>query len=171
MIAEVIVDVLSSNVDKVFDYKVPEGMNVVVGDRVDVPFGPRKVDGFVINIKDTSSYDTTKLKDIISKKDAQPLLSQNMVRLCFFMKQKFYLRLADTIRLFLPPVIRNGSVKQKIVEYAYLNCDDFSSVKKGATKQLEALLYLQEKGNENITVLNNRFGASAIKALKDKNHP
>ena len=52
MIAEVIVDVLSSNVDKVFDYKVPEGMNVVVGDRVDVPFGPRKVDGFVINIKD-----------------------------------------------------------------------------------------------------------------------
>ena len=169
MIAEVIVDVLSSNVDKVFDYKVPEGMNVVVGDRVDVPFGPRKVDGFVINIKDTSSYDTTKLKDIISKKDAQPLLSQNMVRLCFFMKQKFYLRLADTIRLFLPPVIRNGSVKQKIVEYAYLNCDDFSSVKKGATKQLEALLYLQEKGNENITVLNNRFGASAIKALKDKN--
>lgn len=169
MIAEVIVDVLSSNVDKVFDYKVPEGMNVVVGDRVDVPFGPRKVDGFVINIKDTSSYDTTKLKDIISKKDAQPLLSQNMVRLCFFMKQKFYLRLADTIRLFLPPVIRNGSVKQKIVEYAYLNCDDFSSVKKGATKQLEALLYLQEKGNENITVLNNRFGVSAIKALKDKN--
>ena len=65
MIAEVIVDVLSSNVDKVFDYKVPEGMNVVVGDRVDVPFGPRKVDGFVINIKDTSSYDITKLKDII----------------------------------------------------------------------------------------------------------
>lgn len=169
MIAEVIVDVLSSNVDKVFDYKVPEGMNVVVGDRVDVPFGPRKVDGFVINIKDTSSYDITKLKDIISKKDAQPLLSQNMVRLCFFMKQKFYLRLADTIRLFLPPVIRNGSVKQKIVQYAYLNCDDFSSIKKGASKQLEALLYLQEKGSENITTLNNKFGASAIKALKDKN--
>ena len=169
MIAEVIVDVLSSNVDKVFDYKVPEGMNVVVGDRVDVPFGPRKVDGFVINIKDTSSYDITKLKDIISKKDAQPLLSQNMVRLCFFMKQKFYLRLADTIRLFLPPVIRNGSVKQKIIQYAYLNCDDFSSIKKGASKQLEALLYLQEKGNENITTLNNKFGASAIKALKDKN--
>ena len=132
MIAEVIVDVLSSNVDKVFDYNIPSSLDVVVGDRVDVPFGPRKVDGFIINIKDTSNYDLSKLKDIISKKDTQPLLSQNMVRLCFFMKQKFYLRLADTIRLFLPPVIRSGKVKEKIVQYVYLNTDDFSGIKKGA---------------------------------------
>ena len=41
MIAEVIVDVLSSNVDKVFDYNIPSSLDVVVGDRVDVPFGPR----------------------------------------------------------------------------------------------------------------------------------
>ena len=116
MIAEVIVDVLSSTVDKVFDYNIPHSLTVVVGDRVLVPFGPRKIDGFVINIKQTSSYDKSKLKDIISKKDPQPLLSENMVRLCFFMKQKFYLRLADTIRLFLPPMVRNGKVKQKLVE-------------------------------------------------------
>ncbi|MBR1984886.1 MAG: hypothetical protein IKA31_04010, partial [Clostridia bacterium] len=148
MVAEVIVDVLSSNVDKVFDYNVPTDLNIVVGDRVVVPFGARKIDGFVINLKQTSSYDQAKLKDILSKKDAQPLLSQNMVRLCFFMKQKFYLLLADTIRLFLPPMVRNGTVKQKTVNYVYINCDDFSGVNKAAKKQLEALMYLQEKGKE-----------------------
>lgn len=168
MIAEVIVDVLSSNVDKVFDYNIPSSLDVVVGDRVDVPFGPRKVDGFVINIKDTSNYDLSKLKDIISKKDTQPLLSQNMVRLCFFMKQKFYLRLADTIRLFLPPVIRSGKVKEKIVQYVYLNTDDFSGIKKGAKKQLEVLTYLQEKGKEKHSVLAQKFGASAVKSLIEK---
>ncbi len=168
MIAEVIVDVLSSNVDKVFDYNIPSSLNVVVGDRVDVPFGPRKVDGFVINIKDNSNYDLNKLKDIISKKDAQPLLSQNMVRLCFFMKQKFYLRLADTIRLFLPPVIRSGKVKEKIVNYVYLNTDDFSTIGKNAKKQLEALMYLQEKGKEKHSVLAQKFGASAVKTLIEK---
>ena len=73
MIAEVIVDVLSSNVDKVFDYNIPPNLNAVVGDRVVVPFGSRNIDGFVINIKQTSSYDKSKLKDIISKKDPQPL--------------------------------------------------------------------------------------------------
>ena len=169
MIAEVIVDVLSSTVDKVFDYNIPHSLTVVVGDRVLVPFGPRKIDGFVINIKQTSSYDKSKLKDIISKKDPQPLLSENMVRLCFFMKQKFYLRLADTIRLFLPPMVRNGKVKQKLVQYVTLNCDDVSQIKKGAKKQLEALLYLQEKAREKHSVLSQKFGASAIKSLIEKN--
>ena len=169
MIAEVIVDVLSSTVDKVFDYNIPHSLTVVVGDRVLVPFGSRKIDGFVINIKQTSSYDKSKLKDIISKKDPQPLLSENMVRLCFFMKQKFYLRLADTIRLFLPPMVRNGKVKQKLVQYVVLNCDDVSLIKKGAKKQLEALLYLQEKAREKHSVLAQKFGASAIKGLIEKN--
>lgn len=169
MVAEVIVDVLSSNVDKVFDYNVPTDLNIVVGDRVVVPFGARKIDGFVINLKQTSSYDQTKLKDILSKKDAQPLLSQNMVRLCFFMKQKFYLRLADTIRLFLPPMVRNGTVKQKTVNYVYINCDDFSGVNKAAKKQLEALMYLQEKGKEKQTELSKKFGAAAVKSLIEKN--
>lgn len=168
MIAEVIVDVLSSSVDKVFDYLIPENLDVVVGDRVDVPFGTRKIDGFVINIKQTSNYDKAKLKSILSKKDAQPLLSQNMVRLCFFMKKKFYLRLADTIRLFLPPMVRNGKVKEKIVNYVYLNTDDFSCVKSSAKKQLEALIYLKEKGEEKQSVLNQKFGASAVKTLLDK---
>ena len=169
MIAEVIVDVLSSTVDKVFDYNIPHSLTVVVGDRVLVPFGSRKIDGFVINIKQTSSYDKSKLKDIISKKDPQPLLSENMVRLCFFMKQKFYLRLADTIRLFLPPMVRNGKVKQKLVQYVTINCDDVSQIKKGAKKQLEALLYLQEKAREKHSVLSQKFGASAVKSLIEKN--
>ena len=169
MVAEVIVDVLSSNVDKVFDYNVPTDLNIVVGDRVVVPFGARKIDGFVINLKQTSSYDQAKLKDILSKKDAQPLLSQNMVRLCFFMKQKFYLRLADTIRLFLPPMVRNGTIKQKTVNYVYINCDDFSGVNKAAKKQLEVLMYLQEKGKEKQSELNKKFGAAAVKSLIEKN--
>ena len=67
MIAEVIVDVLSSTVDKVFDYNIPHSLTVVVGDRVLVPFGSRKIDGFVINIKQTSSYDKSKRPTTFTK--------------------------------------------------------------------------------------------------------
>jgi len=169
MIAEVIVDVLSSNVDKVFDYGIPKDMNVVVGERVDVPFGNRKVDGFVINIKQTSQVPKDKLKDILNKKDAQPLLSQNKIRLCFFMKSRFYLRLADTIRLFLPPVVRNGSIKEKVINIATLNDDDILKISKNAKKQLEAFLFLKEVGSVNVVVLNEKFGSGAVKALKEKN--
>ncbi len=168
MIAEVIVDIMSSGVDRVFDYIIPEEQNVLIGDRVSVPFGSRQIDGFVINIKQSSNYDATKLKYIISKKDAQPLLTENMVRLCFYMKQKFFLRLADTIRLFLPPVVRNGKVKEKIINYIYLNSDDFGAISKKAKNQLKALLYLKEKGKQSQSELNKLFGISAINALLEK---
>lgn len=167
MIAEVIVDVMASEVDKVFDYILPEDQNITVGDRVCVPFGSRQIDGFVINIKQTSNYNASKLKQITKKKDAQPLLSENIIKLCFFMKQKFFLRLADTIRLFLPPVVRNGKVKEKLVNYVFLNCDDFLISKK-APNQLKALMYLKEKGKTTQTELNKLFGASAVNALIEK---
>ena len=168
MVAEVIVDVLSSNVDRVFDYNVPSDISVNIGDKVDVPFGNRKLSGFVINTKQTSNYDKTKLKNIL-KVSAQSLLSKNMVRLCFFMKEKFFLRLVDTLRLFLPPSVRDGKMQEKINVFAYLNCDDFSSISQKATKQLEALIYLKEKGKEELSKLNKEFGASAVKSLVQKN--
>ena len=53
MIAEVIVDVANSEVDKIFDYiAIPD---VSIGDRVLVPFGRRTIEGYVINLKDKSN--------------------------------------------------------------------------------------------------------------------
>ena len=168
MVAEVIVDVLSSNVDRIFDYNIPNDMSVEIGDKVEVPFGSRKISGFVINKKETSTYDKTKLKDILSV-SAQSLLSSNMIRLCFFMKEKFFLRFFDIVKLFLPPTIRNGSMQEKTLKYAYLNCDDFSLVESRAKKQLSALVYLKEQGRESLTTLNQKFGQSAVKSLLEKN--
>ena len=51
----------------------------------------------------------------------------------------------------------------------YLNTDDFSSIGKGAKKQLEALIYLKEVGSEKHSVLTQKFGASAVKGLIEKN--
>lgn len=46
MIAEVIVEVSSSEVDKVFDYEIPSSFmqEKLVGRRAIVPFGPRKIE-------------------------------------------------------------------------------------------------------------------------------
>ncbi|MDD4211748.1 MAG: hypothetical protein PHC46_05165, partial [Clostridia bacterium] len=45
MIAEVIVDVKASEVDKIFDYNLPSHLKVQVGSRVFVPFGTRRIEG------------------------------------------------------------------------------------------------------------------------------
>ncbi len=168
MIAEVIVDVMSSTTDKIFDYSIPNNLVVEKGHRVVVEFGNRKVEGFVINIKETSTYDLDKLKDIISVRDSQPLLSENMLRLCFFMKKTFYLRQIDVIKLCLPPLIINGKVKDKIVEYISINVDDIPCIKR-ANKQVELLLYLKENGEVRKDQLLNKFSSTVLKTVLEKN--
>jgi len=44
MIAKVIVDILNSEVDRVFDYLVDDGSGIGIGDRVLLPFGNRTIE-------------------------------------------------------------------------------------------------------------------------------
>ena len=50
MIAEVIVDITHSEVDKVFDYNIGN-LSVDLGYRVSVPFGNRKIEGIALWVK------------------------------------------------------------------------------------------------------------------------
>lgn len=80
-IASVIVDVPTRQTDNAYDYLVPsawEGM-VVPGIRVIVPFGPRKVQGFVVGMKNSS--DVTKLREIDSLFDIEPVLNEELLQL------------------------------------------------------------------------------------------
>ena len=52
MVAQVIVDVVHTNVARPFSYLVPEGAEISVGARVSVPLGRRRVDGIVVELLD-----------------------------------------------------------------------------------------------------------------------
>lgn len=80
-IATVIVDVPAKQTDHVFDYRIPEKWKEMIqpGIRVIVPFGPRMVQGFVINIKDYSEFD--KLRAIKEPMDLEPVLNQELLDL------------------------------------------------------------------------------------------
>lgn len=169
MIAQVIVDVASSSVDNFFDYIVPDDMMVEVGHRILVPFGTRSVTGFVMELRNTSSYPVEKLKSIKKVLDPQPMLTKNMIRLCFFMKKTFYLRLIDVISLCLPPFIRNGEVKPKAITILKPNCDTMPDLK-GAKKQVEIMQYLFEVGEAKSNEITQKFSISALKSLIDKGY-
>ena len=47
---QVIVDINHTDVDHVFTYRVPAGLDVCPGMRVHVPFGPRKLEGVVVEM-------------------------------------------------------------------------------------------------------------------------
>ncbi|MCJ7839592.1 primosomal protein N' [Lederbergia sp. NSJ-179] len=81
LIAEVIVDVPALGTDKVFDYTVPEKWLPIIepGMRVAVPFGPRLIQGFVMNIKTESTFE--KLREIKELLDLTPVFNKELLEL------------------------------------------------------------------------------------------
>ncbi len=64
--ANIIVDISLEKLDKTFQYKVPRELaeELSPGMLVEVPFGNRKVRGFVLELTDEISFDEEKLKEI-----------------------------------------------------------------------------------------------------------
>ena len=68
MIASVLVEIKSKQTDKVFYYNIPSDLKkkIMVGIRVIVPFGNRKLEGFVLEmLNDNQIKADFDLKDII----------------------------------------------------------------------------------------------------------
>ncbi len=167
MIAEVIVEVLNSEVDKVFDYLIPKDeKRDITGFRVLVPFGRRNVEGFVVGIKDRTEFDQSKLKEISQIFGEQAILPE-MIELASFMRRKYNLKMVDCLRLFIPAQMRGeGDRYKRTTEYVL--AEDYltklEKIGKNAKKQLEIVNFLKEKG---AISLKSGFSASSIKRLKE----
>ncbi len=81
MIAEILVDVKAKAVDRTFDYNVPDKLaNIIeIGQRVKIPFGPRFIMGYVLNLKETTEVE--KLVNVHSVMDLIPTLTKEMIEL------------------------------------------------------------------------------------------
>lgn len=171
MIAEIIVDVLNSNVDKVYDYKVPQDFSLETGIRVVVPFGKRIIEGFVINLKEFSTLAEDKLKCVIRKIDESPIILPELIELMHFMTNRYNIKLVDALRLFIPTELRTGKIKplKKIVCFLNeeIDLENYASnLRKNSFKQQSLLQYLKEKKSELQSVLNQNFSASAVNKFK-----
>ena len=81
MIAKVLVDVPAKAVDKLFDYRVPEAFSTIieVGMRIKVPFGPRELQGFCLELTDNSPI--SDLKPLLAVLDIESYLTAELIDL------------------------------------------------------------------------------------------
>ncbi|MBQ8444480.1 MAG: DEAD/DEAH box helicase family protein, partial [Clostridia bacterium] len=168
MFAKVIIDQDAKALDRVFEYKIPDELEISIGERVYVPFGSRVLQGYVIERSNVCEYDEGKLKNIISSIDDQPVIKKELLDLMHFMVKKNHLKYSSTLRLFLPSEMREGRVKELFETFYSLNLERAGEISSRAKKQTEAVEYLQTNGKTNGVMLKEMFGASAIKSLCDK---
>lgn len=167
MIAEVIVDIAHSEVDKIFDYTCTE--EVSVGCRVVVPFGSMKIEGVVIGVKEKTDYDK-KLKPILRVIDDVPAITAECLEMMRFMCAKYHVPCALALRQFLPTEMRKGKVREKLIKTCTLNPDIpleemLASLKKNAKAMIGALNFTANVKTVKISDLNKKFGNSAVSKL------
>lgn len=106
MIAKVIVDVPAKQTDRAFDYLVPEALEDVIkpGVRVIVPFGPRKIQGFVIGFSDRSEF--TGLKEIIEPMDLTPVLNEELLGLGDWLTEQTLSYKISAFQVMLPAALK-----------------------------------------------------------------
>ena len=116
MYAEVIIDVNNHNVNQSFYYLVPDELKTrsLVGYRVEVPFGTRVVQGYIVNIrKDNIEDQSSKSFKYIKKiKDDFPILTKEMILLSKVMADELFCTRIQAIETIIPT-----SLKNKYVEY------------------------------------------------------
>ena len=167
MVAEVVVDVSNSEVDRVFDYLIPEDLIVERGMRVAVNFAGRDTEGFVMALKEHSDYTAGKLKTISRVLDDEVLVIPELFPLADFMRRRYHLRYADVLRLFVPSVLRSGKTKPLFESRVVISDGDYIPSAR-AVKQLEALNFLKTYGVEKLSVMRARYGAGAVNALIER---
>ncbi|WP_246940082.1 primosomal protein N' [Bacillus pinisoli] len=123
-IAKVIVDVPARQTDRAFDYLIPEQYLGLIqpGVRVVVPFGPRSLQGFVVDID--SSSDIEKLKPIQELLDIEPILNQELLQLGGWVTDQTLSYQISSFQAMLPAALKAKYEK----EVELLKPDLFSSM-------------------------------------------
>ncbi|MBC1393753.1 primosomal protein N' [Listeria innocua] len=105
-IAKVIVDVPAMQVDRPFDYFIPEDLEDLIrpGMRVSVPFGNRKIQGFVISLGETE--ENPKLKGIEAVMDLAPVLNEELMELGDWLAEDTLSFRVSAYQAMLPAALR-----------------------------------------------------------------
>ena len=102
-----------------FDYliKTQGDINHLIGCRVCVPFGRRKLIGLIINTKNTSDYAQEKLKEINYLIDEHHILPKELLSLLSWAANYYNHPIGDVIFASLPPALRGERPQPTISTY------------------------------------------------------
>lgn len=123
MYAQVIVDIASEAVDRVFSYRVPDGMRLCPGTRVKVPFGRLTKEGYVLSLSDSCDLPPQKVKNILAPLEDYPALLPQLITLAADIADETHCTMAEALRLMLPAEMRGDRVRVKTETAAVLTIE------------------------------------------------
>lgn len=165
MIAKVLVEINNINVDKTFDYIVPFEYieNIKIGMRVKVPFASRELEGFALDLVN-STDNNYELKEIISIVDEKPILNNELLHLGQFMSKKYFSTLISCYQTMLPKALKaqnKTTINKKMIKYVELCSNSFPKLKPNQEKIVEYLRINGKVKKEEV----NKISVSGVNTL------
>lgn len=147
--AGVIVDVRAEAVNRIFQYEIPEKLReqIQLGHRVLVPFGPRKLEGYVVQLSDSLEIAKDKLRPILALLDPEPIILPSLLELAHWMAETYVGLFSEALQYMLPPAHRWGKerVGAKMAQLVTL-LDPEPQLRKNAVAQQRVVEVLKGRG-------------------------
>ena len=122
--ADIIVDISAGNLDRVFQYKIPEPLKGTadIGTQVMIPFGrsDRMIRGFIVNITTQPDYDVSKIKDIAQVINSDLAMESQLIRLAWQIRKVYGGTMNQALKTVIPV---KRQVKAKVSRYYCLTED------------------------------------------------
>ena len=166
MYADVLVEVKTKDLEKMFTYRVPDSMVLSLGMRVLVPFGKRNIEGFVMKIYDHGDFDY-EVRDIVSVIDERAVINEEMMELGKYISLKTLCPLNLAYQTMLPRALKakvKTKVNKKYATYVVIDREDEPE----REKQKEVYDYVKKNGK--VLKSSALKISSAVKALIDKGY-
>lgn len=87
-----------------FDYIIPERFagKVNIGMRIIVPFANRRLEGYIVGIKDITNIKPDKLKEILDILDFDQIFNEKQLLLCKWVSEEYMCSLTDCLKAVMP---------------------------------------------------------------------
>ena len=105
MYVNVAIDNKSNHIDRLFTYRVPDGVKIKPGDKVIIPFVNKKKDGYAVELLETTDIDEQKIKELLSVEEGEGLTEEGLST-ALWMRKRYAVRYYDALDLFGAPLKR-----------------------------------------------------------------
>jgi len=153
LVAEIVIDGAAGSFDKRYTYLVPDCLKekAQAGCRVTVPFGKGNIkkQGMILSVSEGET--TPKTKEILSVTDNEPILSDEMLKMCKWLKNNVFCTYFDAIHTMLP-----AGLNYRLTDYYSVNCEFCSTSLLNETER-DIFEFLAESGEQPLKKLEQLF--------------
>ncbi|MDY5845793.1 MAG: primosomal protein N' [Bariatricus sp.] len=179
MYADVIIDITSEKLDRIFQYLVPGPLEQVlkVGMEVVIPFGKANHErcGYVIGFSETCAYDPEKIKEVLRPAKKSVAIETHLVELAAWMKDQYGGTMIQALKTVLPIKKIEKTKEQKILkriiseEEGRKKLEEYLHKNQKARARLMAALLDDEEIDASLVMKKLNITAEVVRSLEKQN--